>query len=286
MTVPRFFVPAKTIDRQNKRVSYSDGPIAKQISKVLRLQSGDALDFLDGTGAIYHCQLESCSKETIIASIQSTIEANNKSALRINVALPPLKSGRFEWALEKLTELGVTQIIPILVERSVVKPNQHESQLREKKDQLDLSTFSERSLSANAPEELSGKLARWQSIVKEAAEQCERTVLPQLVSPISFASFLQAEQNARPNSVRFICAERSTGHSFAESLCNQLSGRSERVEDITIAIGAEGGFTEHELTTAIAAGFAPVSLGKLILRAETAAIYALAIVASQRIAEP
>lgn len=286
MTVPRFFIPAKAIDRQHARVTYDDGALVKQITKVLRLQPGAAIDFLDGTGSLYHCQLVGSEKQTVTASIQSTVEPSGAVGARVNLALAPLKSGRFEWALEKLTELGVAQVIPILVERSVVKPNQHESRLREKKDQLHLSLPSENSLSANAPEELSGKMTRWQSIVKEAAEQCERTVLPQLVPPMSFADFLRAEQNTRPNSVRFICAERSTGHSFAESLCNHLQARSEGVEDITIAVGAEGGFAEHELAAANAAGFVPVSLGKLILRAETAAIYALAIVASRRIDEP
>jgi 16S rRNA (uracil1498-N3)-methyltransferase len=286
MTVPRFFIPVKAIDRQNERVIHSDGALAKQISKVLRLQPGALVDFLDGTGALYHCRLEGCDKQSVIASIQSTIEPNSDSGLRVNLALPPLKSGRFEWALEKLTELGVVQIIPILVERSVVKPNQHESRLRGEKDQFDLSLAAEKSLSAESTSELSGKMTRWQSIVKEAAEQCERTVLPQLVPPLLFADFLRAEQNARPKSVRFICAERSTGHSLAETLCNQLQACSEGIQDITIAIGAEGGFTEHELTAASAAGFVPVSLGKLILRAETAAIYALAIVASQKISKP
>src|SRR5271170_7374357 len=130
MTVPRFFIPAKAIDRQNARVLHPDGALVKQITKVLRLESGAAVDFLDGTGSLFHCQIVSCEKQTVIASIVSTIESSRAPGVRLNLALPPLKSGRFEWALEKLTELGVSQIIPILVQRSVVKPNHHESRLR------------------------------------------------------------------------------------------------------------------------------------------------------------
>jgi 16S rRNA (uracil1498-N3)-methyltransferase len=286
MSIPRFFIPSNAIDRQNGRVVHSDGALIKQLTKVLRLQAGAPLDFLDGTGSLYHCRLTSCEKSTVMASIQSTIPPSQETRLRVNVALPPLKNGRFEWALEKLTELGVAQIVPILVQRSVVKPNQQEYRQKAKRERIDPIAPLSDSLSAAAPEELSAKLTRWQSIVKEAAEQCERTLLPQLVPPLSFAEFLRSEQNTRPNGVRFICAERSTGHHFGETLCNHLQARPRRIEEITIAIGAEGGFTEHELESAVQAGFIPVSLGKLILRAETAAIYALAIVASQSIDEP
>jgi len=271
MTVPRFFIPPKAIDPINRCVVHTDVALIKQLTKVLRLAPGAKIDFLDGAGALYHCRLVGCDKNTVEAEIEEKIENENGQTLRVNVALAPLKNDRFEWALEKLTELGVYEIAPILVERSVVKPS-HNASRTQKGFEL--------------PEEASGKLHRWLSIVKEAAEQSERTLLPHLVPPLSFSAYLRSEENRRPNSLRFICAERSTGHTLRQSLCNQARDRAIPIEDITIAVGAEGGFTEHELHSATEAGFIPVSLGKQILRAETAAIYALAIVASQLTAEP
>jgi 16S rRNA (uracil1498-N3)-methyltransferase len=262
MTIPRFFIPSQAIDRASERVSFRDGAIARQLTKVLRRRSGDFIDFLDDTGKVYHCQLLTCGKDTITAAIASTSEAERPSPIGITIALPPLKSGRFEWALEKLTELGARKIIPILVERSVVRP----------------------SAGAAAPkirnEEGTSKMQRWSNILKEASEQCERTLLPQLVAPMSFQQFLDYHGRHHPRGLKFICVERSQGEFLGKILCNREELGDANLDDITIAIGAEGGFTGEEQAKAKLSGFVPVSLGHRILRAETAAIYALAIVAA------
>jgi len=262
MTTPRFFIHSQAIDRASKRVSFRDVAIAKQLTKVLRRRPGDFIDFLDGTGKVYRCQLLTCGKDAVIAAIASASAVEHPSTIGITIALPPLKSGRFEWALEKLTELGARKIMPILVERSVVRPSAGAAASKIK----------------NA--ESTSKMQRWSNILKEASEQCERTVLPQLVAPMSFQQFLDYHRQHHPRGLKFICVERSQGEFLGKILCNREEMGDANPDDITIAIGAEGGFTDEEQATAKLSGFVPVSLGHRILRAETAAIYALAIVAS------
>jgi 16S rRNA (uracil1498-N3)-methyltransferase len=258
MSAPRFFIPKEAIKSEPLCIRYEDESLAKQLKKVLRLRKGDYLDFLDGTGNLYHCSLSALEGRSVEASILSVHKGADRSRKTI-VALSPLKSGRFEWAIEKLTELNVAEIVPTILERSVVR--------------IDGGTAD------SGTESATNKMTRWRSIAREAAEQCERLTLPHLVAPLSFEKFLDREKQLRPNGLRLICAERRDAPSIAESLCN-LTNNGQDDRSLTIAVGAEGGFSEDEIHQAELAGFKSVSLGKLILRAETAAIYALAIVAS------
>ncbi len=259
MSTPRFFIPKDAIKSESLCIRCEDESLAKQLKKVLRLRKGDYLDFLDGEGNLYHCSLAGLEGRVVEASILSTDKGDDLSRKTI-VALSPLKSGRFEWAIEKLTELNVAEIVPIILERSVVR--------------IDGGT------AESGTESATNKMTRWRSVAREAAEQCERLTLPHLAAPLLFAKFLDREKELRPHGVRLICAERRDAPSIAESLCNLGALDSEDDRTLTIAIGAEGGFSDDEIEEAELAGFKSVSLGKLILRAETAAIYALSIVAS------
>jgi len=259
MSAPRFFIPKEAVSSDALCVRYEDESLAKQLKKVLRLRKGDYLDFLDGTGNLYHCSLTGLEGRCVEASILKIDQGDNHSRKMI-VALSPLKSGRFEWAIEKLTELNAAEIVPIILERSVVRANGGTTE--------------------SGTESATNKMTRWRSVAREAAEQCERLTLPHLVAPLPFESFLKRERELRPHGLRLICAERRDAPSIAESLCNLGATSAEDDRTLTIAIGAEGGFTASEIEEAELAGFKSVSLGKLILRAETAAIYALSIVAS------
>jgi len=257
MTVPRFFIPVSAINSKEGTILYEDERLARQINKVLRLKPGDQISILDGFGSLYHCRLEKSDRGQLKASIEQSLKIIEPAHLPVHLGMPLLKGGRFEWALEKLTELGVAKISPIIVRRSVVQP--------ELKDEDN-----------GAPS--ANKLERWQTILKEAAEQCERATIPHLVPPRKFNSFIK-ESSLRMNSFNLICAERRQAADLAEMLgnCDNVASK----EEVAIAVGAEGGFTDDELEEAISCGFVPVSLGHRILRSETAAIYALAIVASK-----
>jgi len=246
MSIPRFFIPPEAIDSQAGLVRYKDPDIARQISKVLRLVKGDKLSLLDGKGNIYHCFLEDYSKEMVIARI-SDRETSETQRTHITVAMAVLKGERFEWALEKLTELGVASIVPIIVSRSVVRPDK----------------------------EISNKIKRWRTILKESAEQCERSTIPCLVPPLNFRDWLSSQCHPKAGQLKLICAERRNVPHFRNVLCNQ--GDNKSFSELIVVIGAEGGFTDEEVKMATEANFMPVSFGKRILRGETAAIYALTI---------
>jgi 16S rRNA (uracil1498-N3)-methyltransferase len=255
MTIPRFFIDLKFIDEASRTIVCPDAKLVKQIRKVLRLENGAKLDLLDGKGNIYHCILQNFqfdkNSESFTAVIKDKQSIKNQLETNIAVALPLIKQARFEWALEKLTELGVCEIIPVALDRSVVK------------------------LSNNGEEtESNSKFLRWQKIVQEAAEQCERSMPPNLARPTSFKTWLEQLPKNQLSELRIICVERQDTQSLENLLYNQkfLPSRC------AIAFGAEGGLTEEEIKLALSYQFKPVSLGSLILRTETATIYTLAIV--------
>jgi 16S rRNA (uracil1498-N3)-methyltransferase len=248
---PRFFVNLESIDLAQGIVTLNQRTLIAQITNVLRLRTGDLIDVLDGKGHIYRCRLDPMpggkkqAGQVWSASIESAASASGEPAVLIEIALPILRSNRYEWALEKLTELGASSIVPIVVERSVARE---------------------------------GKLERWQAIVREAAEQCERGLTPRVLPPIALQDYLKELPAVGQNQVNLICAERSNAQALPVVLCNQMHQAPHK---ISVIVGAEGGFTEEEIQLAENAGAVPVSLGSRILRAETAAIYALSLIISQ-----
>jgi 16S rRNA (uracil1498-N3)-methyltransferase len=248
---PRFFINLESIDIAEGVVTLSQRALIAQIKNVLRLRAGDFIDVLDGHGRIYHCRLDHMSankkQATQIwsARIESAASASGEPPILIEIALPILRSNRYEWALEKLTELGASSVVPIVVEHSVTRE---------------------------------GKLERWQAIVREAAEQCERALVPRVLPPIALQDYLKELPAAGQKQVNLICAERSNAQALPVVLCNQMH---EAPHKISVIVGAEGGFTEEEIQLAENAGAKPVSLGSRILRSETAAIYALSLIISQ-----
>jgi 16S rRNA (uracil1498-N3)-methyltransferase len=250
MRIPRFFVAPESIDLLNQQANLSDLALINQISNVLRLREDDLVDLLDNQGQIYRCRLKTKpagkknAENSWLATIESSAKATGEPPCPLEIALPMLRPNRYEWALEKLTELGATSIVPLLVQHSVARD---------------------------------GKLSRWQNIVKEAAEQCERAFVPDIWAPIPIEAYLKRLVTDEPDSTIFICAERAKAMTLPVVLCNQSVLPPHK---ISVIVGAEGGFTEEELKMAEDLGVVPVTLGSRILRAETAAIYALSLIAS------
>jgi 16S rRNA (uracil1498-N3)-methyltransferase len=150
-----------------------------------------------------------------------------------------VKFDAFEWAIEKATELGVATIVPVAASRS---------------EKALLAAFGKR-------------LDRWEKILVEASQQSRRVRVPAISSPLPLR---EAFNEAYPLGAKVILSERSN----APALRDVLSAVT--VSQATLAIGPEGGWTDEELTSAGAAGFQEASLGKLILRTETAVVAALA----------
>jgi 16S rRNA (uracil1498-N3)-methyltransferase len=197
------------------------------LRKVLRFQPGDFCVVLNGLGKAWQGVFD--GEGIALKELQEPPGYELPVCVKLACAVP--KGDRWEWLLQKAVELGATQIVPLQTERSVVKPQV-------------------------------GKLGRWQSIVCEAAEQCERAVLPQVLAPITFTNFLTQGVLGKA----LICTARGERPSL-------LSQRT--TEPLTVLSGPEGGFSATEIAQAEAAGFQSVSLGQRILRAETAPLVAL-----------
>ncbi|MCX7593540.1 MAG: 16S rRNA (uracil(1498)-N(3))-methyltransferase [Fischerella sp.] len=208
--------------------------------RVLRLQQGDRFIAMDGIGKWWLAQLAG-SKAKILQTL--TVETELPIAVTLIIALP--KGNAFDEVVRCCTELGVSCIFPIVSARTLVNPSPQ-------------------------------KLERWRRIAKEAAEQSERAVVPVILEPVSFSSSMSFASNQK-----YICEAR--GHYPHLLSCLQDKEKlpnHQGQKTMAIALGPEGGWTDKEIESAIHAGFQPVSLGKRILRAVTAPIVALSLVAA------
>jgi 16S rRNA (uracil1498-N3)-methyltransferase len=219
------------------------------LGRVLRLQPGDRFIILDGQGHWWQAKLNvNLPAPPPQAEILETITVKTELPLELTLLAAIPKGSGFEEILRCTTELGVTQLIPILSERTLVQPS-------------------------------SQKLLRWRRIITEAAEQSERQVIPTLFEPMSWQAALSDinSQNTIKNPQRYLCVARGDMPHLFDHLSSQFPSNSV-TDSIMIATGPEGGWTEAEIQMAIAAGFQPVSLGRRILRSVTAPIVAVSMI--------
>src|SRR5262245_20614855 len=222
----RFFVDSIG---SNELVRLS-GEEAHHLARVRRVRRGELVQIFDGSGIEATAMVRDITKDIVSLAIQERRQVNRELPFRLTLACSPAKGERLRWLVEKATELGVTQFIPLLTQRS-----------------------SEQARSVRAE-----KMKRW---VIEGAKQCGRNILMELSEPIGWANFLDGFDWAPTRLVAH-----PSGGPLATVLC--LSPLRETV----LAVGPEGGFTDEELQVATARGWKLVSLGRRILRVETAAI--------------
>ena len=213
-----------------------EGEAAHHVGRVLRAQIGQLYELSDGE-RVWLSRIESVGRDRVQFALVEELPAAQPS-LDITLLLAVVKFDAFEWAIEKATELGVTTIVPLAAERS------------------------EKALLTAAAK----RADRWKKILLEASQQSRRVRLPALASLTS----PEAAFPGRKDGARIILSERTD----APAIRKILRGQAEK--SATLAIGPEGGWTESEFATAQRAGFQEASLGRLILRTETAVIAALA----------
>ncbi|MBP6015781.1 MAG: 16S rRNA (uracil(1498)-N(3))-methyltransferase [Candidatus Promineofilum sp.] len=236
----RFFVSPEQIVH---RVVRFDDDQARQMRRVLRLRPGDRVLALDGLGRQYEVTLSEVSHAGAMGDAAPATEATGEPAVRVTLYQSLLRREKFEWVLQKGTEIGVAAFVPVITRRSLVR------------DVEDVT-----------PE----KLNRWRRIIKEAAEQSGRGRLPSLSVPLGFAA---TEPGVRAAGITLIAWEGE----FRRLIRGVLGGR-EAVADVTLFIGPEGGYEPDEIRAAESWGAVPVSLGRRILRTETAAVVGAALV--------
>ncbi len=243
----RFFVPPETL--QGRVASIDEPALAHQLTGVLRLQPSDQIMLLDNSGWEYAVTLEEVGRDRIMGTITGKTLAATEPQLKLSLYVALLRGERFEWVLQKATELGVSAFVPVVCQRSVVD------------DIADIGQT---------------KLERWERIIREAAEQSRRGKLPKLRPAMLFDA---ACEHAIRRSRAFVLWEGSGATSLRSLLRQPIEKPAQHLPFSTsLFTGPEGGFTESELATAAMYRIAVASLGPRTLRAETAPIAAAAAV--------
>ena len=243
----RFFVSPGQIGPAS--VSIFDGDV-NHIRKVLRMKAGDELTVSDGDGTDYFCRIRSISEEVVVCDIVDSWTSYVELPVKLHLFQGLPKADKMELIIQKAVELGAYEIVPVAMSRSIVK-------LDEKK---------------------AGKqTARWQGISESGAKQSGRAIIPEVKSPMSYKNALEY---AKTLDAIIVPYEKADGIEVSRELISKLCS-DENIKSIGIFIGPEGGFAEKEIEQALDAGATPITLGRRILRTETAGLAVLSILMYQ-----
>jgi 16S rRNA (uracil1498-N3)-methyltransferase len=226
------------VELQTGRRLTVEGSAGNHISRVLRLRVGDVLTLFNGHGGEYAGSIEEIRRDTVVISVLERQDVERESPCQLTLAQGISRGERMDWVVQKATELGVWRIAPIFTERSVV-------QLDEK--------------------QAVRKLQHWRSIAVAACEQSGRNRVPQITEPVGLYELLEQRTSG------------GTALLLSPGAPLRIVDVASAGTDITVLIGPEGGLAEVEQEAAIKSGFAPVRLGPRVLRTETAAVCALAV---------
>lgn len=219
---------------------FIDGENVNHIINSLRCKIGEEIEISTGDGFDYLCKIEEISKDLVIAKIIDCFGNESEPNVKITLYQGLPKAEKMELIIQKSIELGIDEIVPINTDRTIVK-------LAGKEDK---------------------KLARWNKIAESAAKQSRRGKVPKVRSIINFS---QAIQQASQNNLNIIPYEKEEKNSI-KNIIKDFNGKS-----IGIFIGPEGGFSKKEIEIAIENNIKPITLGKRILRTETAGFITTAI---------
>jgi len=216
--------------------------------QVLRMQPGDTLTVFNGEGGEFEATIDRMGRSNVGVTIgaHSTVEREARRAIHLAIGMPA--NERMDWLVEKAAELGVASIQPLMTERTVLRLE---------------------------GERAAKKTAHWQSVAVAACEQCGRNRVPVIHPVISFSGWVRRVAAGGSPHTRFLLSLRTGSLPL-----HDITADPARISaSVMFLSGPEGGLGNSEEDTAIAAGFAPVSLGARVLRAETAALAALTLLA-------
>jgi 16S rRNA (uracil1498-N3)-methyltransferase len=219
------------------RVTLESGA-ARHVTRVLRLRVGEALTVFNGSGGEYAASIEQSQGGRVVVAIGEQRAIERESPLALTLAQGVSRGERMDLVVQKATELGVSGLVPVLTERSVVRLTAQQADRR---------------------------LNHWRAIAVAACEQSGRNRLPAIASPVPLKDYLRTNTDG---SMRLLLSPAATA---------TLADLPRLVSAVTVLIGPEGGLAEAEQEAAVAAGFRPVRLGPRVLRTETAAIAALTL---------
>ncbi len=231
MSAPRFYCPPPLPLSTNYELPAA---AAHHASRVLRLRVGDAVQIFDGSGNALDATINEIAGKRVLLGNLQTCMTQQTSGLRIVLAQAMCSSDKMDWIVQKATELGVSEILPVQTQRSVAK------------------------LTGSRAEK---RTEHWRSVAISACEQCGRNDLPQIHAPQELDAWLLS-MRTNPGSKLILLPGGAT----------QLQAQSKPQGSVTLVIGPEGGFTADEANVAQQMGFSPILLGPRVLRTETAAI--------------
>ena len=242
----RFFVEPHQIDEEAHQIHIT-GSDVNHISNVLRMKTGEELWISDGSKYEYRCTIESFEPDEVLLHIVYSQEPEYELPCRIYLFQGLPKADKMELIIQKAVELGAYEIIPVETKRCVVKLDGRKS---------------------------AKKTARWQQIAESAAKQSKRMLIPNVHEVLTFR---EALKYAESMDVRLVPYELARGMQETKEI---LAG-IEPGQSVGIFIGPEGGFEEKEIEAAIEGGAKPITLGRRILRTETAGLAILSVVLFQ-----
>ena len=230
-----------------------DGTAANHVARVLRLRTGQEIVLFDDSGSEFDAVIETILRDGVRVTITGHRDIGRESPLAITLAQGVSRGERMDFVVQKATELGVHRIVPVMMERTVVKLDDDQAEKR---------------------------LRHWRAVAVAACEQCGRNRVPDIAPPMELRDFLYGGVPA---------SGASPPDSPAASLRLVLDpGSKLRVRDltsppagVTLLIGPEGGLADAELSAALKAGYQGLQLGPRILRTETAALAALTAIQLQ-----
>jgi 16S rRNA (uracil1498-N3)-methyltransferase len=237
----RFYAAPSSFTETTVRL---DADEARHLTRVLRLGSGAQVFVFDGEGVEHECEVARIAKHEVDLNLLRRLDDVVESPLQLTLAQALIKGDKFDWVIQKATELGATRIVPLVTEHSDIKR-----------------------VKGRAEERAGQRLQRWRRISLEALKQCGRRRLVEICEPAPFDEFCGSA--ARGASLIF--SERGGG-SLAE-----VSAKLREFNQLSLCVASEGGWSERELRKAAFCGLTPVSLGSRILRTETAAIVAVSL---------
>jgi len=235
----RFFVEHSPFSDDLYAIS---GTEARHIKTVLRMQPGDFVELVDGSGYAYTAEITKITDTEVLVQVHERYPTGAESHIRLTMAIGFLKEKKMDLLVRHLTELGIGKFLPMITARSIARP----------------------------PEKrMISRVERWQTIAREAVKQSQRGRIPEIARPASFEEALELSHHADN---KFIFWEN------ADAALPAPDATATDSTDVFVMIGPEGGFTEKEAMAAADKGFTPLSMGPRMLRAETAAISACTLI--------
>lgn len=235
----RFFVEGEPLKPGERLVR---GKKAHHLTRVLRLRVGEPVVLFDGRGKEYPAEILEVGRQLIRFKVRAGKRVDRESPLSLKLGLGLSRPAIMDLIVQKVTELGVNEIVPVKTERA--QP-------------------------WSASERATSRIKRWQRIAQEAARQSGRNLVP-AIGPLT--DFPQLLEEADARELKLICWEEEEKNNLRQAF--EVKGRTRQA---CVLIGPEGGFSSREVEQAVSAGFQSISLGQRILRTETAAIMVISL---------